>query len=359
MLGYAATTSVGGAHGASGSDWSTLQGKRVVVMPDADEAGEKYLEDVRRLVMKAGAQSVLAVRPSELFADLPDGGDLADVTEGCEDLATIRGVIDAAIAEASGDESSHGLVWQPLPLDALPPGLRRYVEESAAAIGCDPALVAGPLLAATAGAIGNSCVVELKEGWTEPCVLWQMPVADSSGMKTPAFDAALRFAREHEAALHSEFRERAREYRAAEARGEEVGPDPPTPNRVLLDDPTVEEAIRIHAENPRGLLLAPEEGVGWFGGMGRYAKGAKEASIAAWLRFYGGRELSSDRIGRGHNRVPRACVSIATCIQPGLLKSALTLQALSSGLIARFQLLMPPKRKKKWTDLTLSPETHR
>ena len=71
----AVVTSPGGANAASSADWTPLNGRQVVVWPDADEAGRRYAEDVVTLATSAGAESVSVVRVPK---DLPKGWDLAD-----------------------------------------------------------------------------------------------------------------------------------------------------------------------------------------------------------------------------------------------------------------------------------------
>jgi hypothetical protein len=46
--------------------------------------------------------------------------------------------------------------YVPFPLDALPEPVRGYTDACSAAIGCDPAYVALPVLSMLAGAIGNT-----------------------------------------------------------------------------------------------------------------------------------------------------------------------------------------------------------
>lgn len=73
-LGFLATTSSGGAMQAKHSDWSALHGRRVVVLPDADDAGRQYAKDVAALALAAGAREVRIVELPGLSA----GQDLAD-----------------------------------------------------------------------------------------------------------------------------------------------------------------------------------------------------------------------------------------------------------------------------------------
>lgn len=78
-LGLVATTSAGGAQAASKTDWSPLRGRRVIVLPDNDSAGERYAEDVARLAHTAGAADIRILRLADYAPALPEGGDLWDV----------------------------------------------------------------------------------------------------------------------------------------------------------------------------------------------------------------------------------------------------------------------------------------
>lgn len=79
--GLVATTSPHGAKSADKSDWSPMAGHDMVILPDLDKAGERYAADVARLALAAGAKSVRVVRLVDLWADLPEGGDMADLLE--------------------------------------------------------------------------------------------------------------------------------------------------------------------------------------------------------------------------------------------------------------------------------------
>jgi archaellum biogenesis ATPase FlaH len=46
-LGFTATTSSGGSAAAHKSEWSSLAGRDVCIVPDADDAGDRYADDVR------------------------------------------------------------------------------------------------------------------------------------------------------------------------------------------------------------------------------------------------------------------------------------------------------------------------
>src|SRR5262249_18418065 len=76
--------------------------------------------------------------------------------------------------------------YRPFPVTLLPEPIARYVIEGAAALGCDPAFVALPVLAVVASAVGDTRVIYVKRTWKEPCIIWSAVVADSGAMKSPA-----------------------------------------------------------------------------------------------------------------------------------------------------------------------------
>ncbi|QOJ18615.1 MAG: AAA family ATPase [Phycisphaeraceae bacterium] len=80
-VGLVATTSPHGSKSAGKADWSPVSGREVVILPDHDDAGERYAADVARLATAAGAKSVRVVRLVELWAGMPEGGDMADLVE--------------------------------------------------------------------------------------------------------------------------------------------------------------------------------------------------------------------------------------------------------------------------------------
>ena len=86
-----ATTSMNGSNAADKTDWTPINGRHVVISPDADAAGKKYAERVIELCLTAGAASISVLPPERLgrliVADgkpvtregkIPVGYDLAD-----------------------------------------------------------------------------------------------------------------------------------------------------------------------------------------------------------------------------------------------------------------------------------------
>jgi len=79
QCGLLATCSAGGAGAAAKTDWTPLTGRRLLILLDNDEPGQKYAETVARLALEAGAAEVKVLRLADYCPSLPEGGDLVDV----------------------------------------------------------------------------------------------------------------------------------------------------------------------------------------------------------------------------------------------------------------------------------------
>jgi len=260
--------------------------------------------------------------------------------------------------------------WADIPSGVLPDVAREFVAEAATAIGCTRAHVATPLLAALGAAVGTKLAVEVKPGWLEYPLVWSAVVADSGGFKSPAMRAALQFvkAREHAAGedaagLIAEHELELDRYAAdrdawrREAAKGRVGDPPRKPERpplprYLIDDTTVEALAPILADNPAGVLLAKDELGGWLSSFDRYS-GKAGGDAARWLSMFTAEPLSVDRKGGGRTYVPAAAVSICGCIPPRTFAKALGSEHVDNGLLPRFIVAMPPRRRKEWTEASV------
>jgi hypothetical protein len=256
--------------------------------------------------------------------------------------------------------------YQPFPVEELPPVLGEYVVAAALAIGCDPALVALPALAAAAGALGNARAVLLKKGWVEPPIVWSATVAESGGHKSPAYHAAVNPLLElqlddldaYQAEVEAYTNARAEWMtKAKDERGEEPK-KPVEPPSYITSDTTIEALGELLRDAPKGLLVARDELDGWFKSFTRYKDKGAGSDRAGWLELHRAGTLRIDRLTRERGRllIRRACVSVTGTIQPAVLAGSLDKEALDAGLGARFLLAMPPRRRRVWTEREISDE---
>jgi hypothetical protein len=260
--------------------------------------------------------------------------------------------------------------YRPFPVAALPAPLAEYVHQESGALGCDPAFVALPVLAAAAAAIGNTRVLRLKRGWEEPAVLWTAVVADSGTLKSPAHSKAVAPLYRRQQQLLDDYQAALERYqqdlaayndarRGAAGAGAAPGAPPPAPvlARVVCSDTTIEKLAEILADNPRGTLLARDEQAGWFGSFTRYKGKQGGTDLPHWLEMFRAGPVLVDRKTGDRKTlfVPHAAVSVCGGIQPGVLARALTPEFLEAGLAARLLMAMPPKRAKRWTEAEVDP----
>jgi putative DNA primase/helicase len=271
-------------------------------------------------------------------------------------LGGSRSSVSPATDPAEPVEIEEAAVYEPFPVDALPEPHRGLVVHGAESIGCDPALIALPLLAATAGAIGNARRIMLKRGWTEPAVLWAVTVALSGDRKSPAFELGVDGLMQIEERAFAEYRAALDEHKRAlqawkDAGGSGAKPEPPTATRFIVRDVTVEGLALVLSENTRGLMLARDELSAWVGGFDRYTGGKGEES-AHWLEMYRAGKVTVDR-KTGDKKtvhVPKAAVSISGTIQPGTLERVLERRHFENGLAARLLLAWPPRQLRQWNE---------
>jgi DNA polymerase I-like protein with 3'-5' exonuclease and polymerase domains len=260
----------------------------------------------------------------------------------------------------------------PFPTELLPEPVRAYVEQAATALGCDPAYIALPALAAVASAIGNSRVIQLKRGWTEPSIVWSVIVGDSGTLKSPAYLRAVGPLFATQRRLLEEYKRQKAEYKKdlaafkeakknfVDGEGDDPGepPEEPTLRRVVCSDTTIEMLAVILQANPRGTLVARDELAGWLGSFCRYKGKQGGTDLPNWLELFRAGTLVVDR-KTGEPKtiyVTMAATCITGGIQPGVLAKALTADFLDSGGAARLLIAMPPKRRKQWTELEVHPD---
>jgi Protein of unknown function (DUF3987) len=309
-VGLLATTSPHGSMSAAKADWSPVAGRDVVILPDHDDAGERYADDVARLATAAGAKSVRIVRLVELWAGMPEGGDIVDLIEHRGgDVDAIRAEVEALANTTEPEAATHHApavpTYTPFPVDVLPEPIRSFVAAGAKAIGCDASYVALPLLAGLAAAIGNTHRIALKCGWTERAIVWTAIVGESGTAKSPALELALRPIRKRQHDAMKEHAEAMKQHADVLAMHERdaahwrksksdtpppAKPEAPIADRCWTDDATTEALAVLLQQNPRGLLMVRDELAGWFN-FDRYAgaraagtrrSGWKCSAVARW-----------------------------------------------------------------------------
>jgi hypothetical protein len=279
----------------------------------------------------------------------------------------VRGLANAhAFPEKDPDEPEP---WAPLrlgelppvpdfPLDVFPPDVADFVTEAAGAVGCDPGLVAGPVLATAGGLIGRSASLLLGSNWFAHAGIFQATVAQPGDGKTPAQyyatapvrdiagELADGFAAE-KTTYHEARRDYERSRRKKDGGSDGAEPDPPTPRRVCVDDTTFEALARVLAANPRGLLLVRDELSALILGLNQY-KGGGGADRPNLIRMWSTKPVTIDRVQNEFGepiRILHPFLCITGNLPPGMLREMVNRRG-DDGLLDRWLFIYPDRRPK-------------
>jgi len=376
-VGLTATTSPHGSQGAGAADWSPLAGKFCLILPDADDAGRQYADDVVRVLAR------LLPAPTVKIVELPGLPAHGDAVEyvaarraaGLDDAA-IRAEIEALADAADPVELAPAPVvcetFHPFPTEALPEPIRCFVRCVAAATSTDPSYAVLAAVVTIAGCVGNRAAVIVRRGWSEPAVLWGALVGRPGSIKSQVIKLVTRplvelYKRERATFTDAQAEyERACEHHAVQLAAWKhaqrngpltdppVAPQPPREKRVLVSDLTVEKLGALLQDNPLGLLVCRDELAGWIGSFDRYAAGGKGSDQPHYMSMYDAAPLIVDRkCAGGSVFVERAAVSVLGGIQPRVLERVFGMAEREAGLLGRVLLVFPPDQPSPWTDAEL------
>lgn len=241
------------------------------------------------------------------------------------------------------------------PLGVLPDDVSRLASEAAGAVGCNPGMVAAPMLATAAGLIGRSASLLLGANWfAQPC-LFQVNVALPGDGKSPALEYAAAPSDEFEEALAETFKSEKQSYREALRGGKDKAkkgggdgpPDPPVPRRVRIDDVTLESLFLVMADNGRGVLMVRDELSSLILGLNQY-KGGGGNDRPNLMKVWSGKSVTIDRVRnelREPVRIPHPSLSISGNLPPAMLAEMVSRRG-DDGFLDRWLFVYPDRRPK-------------
>jgi len=231
----------------------------------------------------------------------------------------------------------------PFPIDAFPPKLAETLQVFKRCFGTPAEHYGLALLTAAGAAIGNA--VWVTENGKHPPLLYSIIVAPPGSGKTPILDWVVRPFKAKERQYRTEHSEELREYSADTDKDDNSRP--PSPKELVIKDFTVEAAYEVLSNNPRGVIVVRDEGIGWIKSMNQYKQNGSEQEF--WLECHTG---GSHKVNRRNNHngraiyIPHIFASVLGGTQPGLLAQFAEGDKMHNGFLARILFAFPPNMKK-------------
>jgi len=261
----------------------------------------------------------------------------------------------------------------PLPTDALPAGLRRYVEAEAVATQVPVELVAALAIPAVALTLAKKVEVRPKPGWWEPVNVWFLCVTKPGSRSSQVRRSVAAPISDYERAIREEAApgiameaasHEVKKRRLARAMDQAAKCDDdmehqqhvgiakdlareleqtrvPVLPRLLVDDVTPEKLTSMMAEQGGKMGLLSSEG-GIFGMMaGRYSKNG-EPNVEIYLKGHAGDDHTVDRGSRGSEHISKPALTLGVRIQPSVLGELARKPGFRGvGLLGRWAYLLP------------------
>ena len=219
--------------------------------------------------------------------------------------------------------------------------------------------LAGFALAAFSTAIGNSVSLMANEGYIIKPILYLAVVAPPGASKTPALKSMFKFINDVDSDTYKCYVKDRDSYKQelASFKNQKKGegmrePEAPIMRQIIINDSTIEMAVKILKFNPSGCCVVADELAGFLKRMVRYEGDEKEK----WLEMWSGGSIKIQRMAREEDIVENAFCSIVGGIQPGVLDVLSTKENAHNGFYHRFLFVYPkPMNKPDWRQYT-TPE---
>ena len=242
----------------------------------------------------------------------------------------------------------------PFPLMALPEPMQAYCKAVSESTGTPIDYAALAILGATAGAIGASTKLMIKDGWEEYAVLWLALCADPGTTKTPVIKSCFKPIRGIQSELQKRYQMALKNFNDAKERArkdpESETPTKPEPQYLYLVDTTQEGLIKTLADNPRGGCLVSDEITSWLGSHDKYTGKGNDRPF--YLSLWSSTEYSSNRKGGGNLFVKLPVLSVIGGLTPSSLPKLHGGQ--DDGFLSRFLIARPEKNPSYFTENGIS-----
>lgn len=390
-FGLVATASAGGSNAPGKTDWSPLDGKCVVIVPDNDQPGRQYAKKVAIFIQQqAKTAEVLIADLSDTWPEIPDKGDAADWSENFDgqppewfrdQLERIAKPLDVPEGDAGSRTASDSDDWPELipfdtpdlmsiDLDGLPDSIREMVKQTSEATETPPEMALMVALGAIATATMRKWDVLIEEDFRQPLNLYLCCVMPPGNRKSAVFRRMFEPVHQCETRIRqdaeSEFLRSSSDFEIWErqckdlktqigkAEGEKSidmrreldqllrdAPEVIQKPQLVSDDVTPESVCTLLSQNQERLGIASAEPEVFDLILGRYSKGP---NLGMWLKGHDGDRHTENRRGRPEPIFLNSpLLTLTIMAQPEAIKTAGSHSVMRGrGMLDRFLFLYPP-----------------
>ena len=249
------------------------------------------------------------------------------------------------------------------PVEKFPSMIQRIIHEVYECQSYPIDYTAASILTAIAAGIGNTHLVQMKQGWVESAILFVALVGRPGANKSHPLSFAMKPFINFDYQQNLEFGKLYAKYeqdismskKERMDAGVEEFPQEPIRKRFLVSDITPEGLSYIHAQNKRGLCLWSDELSAWFKNFNRYNNGSEEQF---WLSVFSAKTVISDRKNaKSSVFITRPFIPVIGTIQKKILSDLAHGDRSSNGFIDRILFIMPTiQQKARWNEKDISPD---
>jgi hypothetical protein len=243
----------------------------------------------------------------------------------------------------------------PYPLDVIPEPARSSIEQTAAALGVAPGLVALPTLVMIGTAMGRRVHLALKAGYSLTPLLWAANVAPPGSVKSAAQGAALAplytLQREADEAYNTEYAKWKEAERQAKKDAPPFAGKPPVREHFVTTNATMEALMEV-LQSP-GVVYIGDELFSIFNQMNQYRSGKggdRETFMTLWNS---GATFKVDRKTVVGTSLYDPALSIMGGLQPARLHEFAPNVVTADGFLERFIWEFDEGAPPLWSDATV------
>jgi len=301
---------MGGTNAVGKTDWSPLSGRNCLIIPDADDPGEKAANELKELLQNEEANVKIIPPPTDQRGTGWDIADLAnDGMSEDEQREVLLKYIQLGVEFVNNKDR--------FPIHVFPEKLRTFLLELDRSEGlkCDFAAMAA--MTVLGAVVGNKYKVRVKTTWVTPAIIWGAVIGRSGVKKSHPVKAIMGPVKAINKRLYSDYLDEMQRYEMdLEVAGKnDKKPAKPISAPFRYDEFTVEALMAGHAKNPRGLMLWKDELMGVFDSLNQYkGKGGGDEAVLL-SAFDNDRYEAPARVTRQTEPVENVCISMVGTIQ--------------------------------------------